>query len=318
MADDNAAAVIQLHQPAPKGRAMTGAERAKAYRQRKRDAKAIPTPQSVSSRPRPPAPPLTECVSAPSVTPVAVTSDPSKMVTPSRTSTRSDGVSTRGVAPILLIVAAAALSAVGVTVNGWFARSLGATDVAGGLFLAVGAAADMVALVMPSCAARLWQAGRRGTALVGWTLWLVTFAFVVTAGLGFVSTNISDVTLERASRVTPAVTTAQAALADAMAARDRECKGGVGRFCREREAAVADRRRALDGALVSVDQAADPQTDAAIKIVAWISRGTLRPSTEDFAMLRLMLLGLLPQVGGLLMMVGLHAMRPRDRQTDRR
>ena len=124
---------------------------------------------------------------------------------------------------------------------------------------------------------------------------------------GFASTNISDVTLVRASRPTPAVTSAQAALTDAIAARDRECKGGAGKFCREREAAVAERRQVLDAATTSVGQAADPQTVAAIRLVAWASGGTLRPAPEDFAMLRLTLLVLLPQIGGLLLLVG----RPR-------
>jgi hypothetical protein len=132
----------------------------------------------------------------------------------------------------------------------------------------------------------------------------MTFVFAVTAGIGFASSNISDVTLARASRVTPAVTNAQAALTDAMAARDRECKGGVGKFCREREAAVVERRQILDSAMISVGQAADPQTDAAIKLVTWGSRGMLRPAPEDFAMLRLILLALLPQIGGILIMVG--------------
>jgi hypothetical protein len=39
------------------------------------------------------------------------------------------------------------------------------------------------------------------------------------------------------------------------------------------------------------------------KLVAWISAGTLRPTGDDFAMVRLLLLALLPQVGGLLLMV---------------
>jgi hypothetical protein len=131
----------------------------------------------------------------------------------------------------------------------------------------------------------------------------VTFAFAVTAGIGFASTNIADVTLLRASRVTPAVTSAQAMLSDAMTARDRECKGGVGKFCREREALVAERRQLLDAAMTSVEQAADPQTDAAIKLVAWISRGMMRPAPEDFAMLRLILLAALPQIGGMLLLI---------------
>jgi hypothetical protein len=116
----------------------------------------------------------------------------------------------------------------------------------------------------------------------------------------------------RASRVTPAVTSAQAALTDAIAARDRECKGGVGKFCREREAAVAERRQVLDSAMTSVGQAADPPTDAAIKLVAWISGGMMRPAPEDFAMLRLILLALLPQIGGMLLLVGRH---PSARET---
>ena len=116
------------------------------------------------------------------------------------------------------------------------------------MFFAIGVASDLVALVVPSCAARLWQARHRATSHAGWVVWAMTFVFAVTAGVGFASTNIADVTLARASRTTPAVTAAQAALNDAMAARDRECKGGVGKFCREREAAVNERRQAFDAA----------------------------------------------------------------------
>jgi hypothetical protein len=148
----------------------------------------------------------------------------------------------------------------------------------GSLFLAIGVAADLVALVLPSRAA---SARQRATALLGWVVWLVAFVFAVTASIGFASTNISDVTLVRASRPTPAVTSAQAALTDAIAARDRECKGGAGKFCREREAAVAERRQVLDAATTSVGQAAAPQTVAAIRLVAWASGGTLRPAPED-------------------------------------
>ena len=174
---------------------------------------------------------------------------------------------------------------------------------AGWLFLAIGVAADLVALVMPSCAAGLWQTGQRVTALVGWSVWAMTFIFAVTAGIGFASVNIADVSMSRASRVTPAVQSAQAALNDAMASRDRECKGGVGKFCREREAAVNERRQALDTAVHSVEKTADPQTDAGIRVVAWVSRGVLQPTGDDFAMLRLVLLALLPQIGGILLMV---------------
>ena len=206
--------------------------------------------------------------------------------------------------PGLLTVTAFGLALVGITMNGWFAHSLGSSQIAGWLFCAIGVAADLVALAVPSAAARHWQKSQRGTALAGWLLWLATFAFAVTAGIGFASVNISDVTSLRASRVTPAVTTAQAALSDAVTARDRECKGGVGKFCREREHIVNERRQVLDTAMRSVEQTADPQTEAAIRIVAWLSAGTVQPRENDFAMLRLILLSLLPQLGGILLMVG--------------
>jgi len=137
-------------------------------------------------------------------------------------------------------------------------------------------------------------------------VWAMTFVFAVTAGVGFASTNIADVTLARASRVTPAIAAAQAALSDAMSARDRECKV-VGKFCREREAAVNERRQALDTAMQAIGQTADPQTEAAIRLVAWASHGALQPTGNDFAMLRLVLLALLPQIGGILLMVGRSA-----------
>jgi hypothetical protein len=215
------------------------------------------------------------------------------------------------VAAILLVAAALALAGVGITTNGWFARSLGASDTAGWLFLAIGVAADLVALVMPSCAATLWQARQRSTSLAGWAVWAMTFVFAVTAGIGFASVNIADVAAARAARITPAVATARSALSDAMSARDRECLNGVGKFCRERETTVAERRQILDTALASVEHTADPQTDAAIKLVAWVTHGWLRPTGDDFAMLRLILLALLPQIGGILLMVSRSAMRPR-------
>jgi len=315
MAEDIFASVIPLHQP-PLKKEKKRAERAKSSRQRKRqkakaegfvektDAFVEEDALSSESLIPPEFLAVADVMPEPSVTPAAA-----------ETSHRSESVTSPRdyVAPVLLSIAALALAAVGITINGWFARSLGSSNVAGWLFLAVGVAADLVALVMPSCAAALWRTGQRAIALVGWAIWLMTFVFAVTAGIGFASTNISDMKVDRASRITPAIINAQAALTDAMAARDRECKGGVGKFCREREAAVVERRQILDSAHNSVGQIADPQSDAAIKLVIWASLGWLRPSLEDFAMLRLVLLALLPQIGGILLMVGRHSVLTRHR-----
>lgn len=285
MSDD---AVVALRQIAPK-RPKTGAERARAYRDRKRQALAAPA--------RPPEP----AASAPEH---AVTRAAGRHASASHATVGARHAATVRLASAALTAAGLALGAASVAINGWFARSLGASDVAGWLFMAVGVAADLTALALPSCAAALWHAGRRAAALAGWAVWFVVFAFAVTAGLGFAAANISDVTLARSSRITPAVVTAQTALADAMTARDRECRGGVGKFCRDREATVAERRQILDSAMAAVGQGADPQTSAAARLIAWLSRGALQPASEDFAMLRLALLALLPQIGGLLLMLG--------------
>jgi hypothetical protein len=308
MADDTIVSIIPLHQPRPK-RAKTSAERARAYRERRRAAAvpegpacdAIPADRKAVEESTTRTGKQVETVSIiPSTHTSTVTPLPHPTVTFSVTQ------SLRSVAPIILMAAALGLAAVGVTQNGWYARSLGATETAGWIFLAVGVASDMVALVMPSVAAMAWQARHRAAALAGWLVWLATFVFATMAGIGFASTNISDTMTARASRSTPAVTAAQDALADAMTARDRECKGGVGRFCRERELAVAERRQALDAATQSVAQAADPQTVTATKLVSWVTHGAVSPTENDFSMLRLMLLCLLPQLGGLLVMVRLE------------
>jgi hypothetical protein len=314
MADETLASVIALHQPK---RAGIGVRRARVSRPRKRQKLKATAATAVS--------PDAEFSSDESLIPEAFLSADSALaesqIAPRPTVTPPLGVSSgaatpshRPLASIFLVVAAFALAGVGITTNGWFARSLGSSDTAGWLFLAIGVAADLVALVMPSCAASLWRSRQRATALAGWAVWAMTFVFAVTAGIGFASVNITDMTAARAARVTPAVAAARSALSDAMSARDRECGNGVGKFCREREAAVAGRRQILDTAMASVGQSADPQTDAAVKLVAWVSHGALRPSGDDFAMLRLVLLALLPQIGGILLMVSRSAMRPAEAQ----
>jgi hypothetical protein len=304
MADDALASIISLHQPK---RSRTGAQRVRAQRPRKpRKPKPAIAPEADSEFSESLIP--VDFVPADSASAEAPFTPPA--IAPLRAAPSRAMTPPQRVAAILLAAAAFALAGVGVTTNGWFARSLGSSDTAGWLFLAIGVAADLAALVLPSCAAVLWQNRQRATSLAGWAVWTMTFAFAVTAGIGFASVNITDVTAARAAHVTPAVTAAQSALSDAMSARDRECVRGVGKFCREREAAVAERRQILDTAMASVGQTADPQNDAAIKLVAWVTRGMIRPSGDDFAMLRLVLLAMLPQIGGILLMVSRSAMRP--------
>jgi hypothetical protein len=220
MADDTTAFVIPLHQVPGERKDKTAAARAKAYRQRKRQRAKVGIAagaEAPSSGILIPSKSLSAdgAIAEPSGVSPAVTPHHEEPIAPPRVAgsrfhvehrnETGQSFNQRAVAalgPALLATAALALGAVGIAINGWFARSLGSSDAAGWLFLAVGVAADLVALVLPSNAARLWQAGQRATALVAWIVWLVTFVFAVTAGIGFASTNISDVTLVRASRVT--------------------------------------------------------------------------------------------------------------------
>jgi hypothetical protein len=142
MAKDDTASIITLHQVK---RPKTGADRARAYRERKKGKSELATVANLELPNFGNLPVPTEhAAGAPSMlTPVTplpppiVTFRHVTNVTPSR----------RSAGPVILMVAALGLAAVGICTNAWYARSLGATERAGTLFLAVGVASDLVALV---------------------------------------------------------------------------------------------------------------------------------------------------------------------------
>src|SRR5262245_14579545 len=234
----------------------TAARRSKAYRARKREQllnvaaarSATPSGRSATAGGAPPSSPQPNRVTVlppighPRLTPL------------------------QWLASATLAMAALGLAAVGVAVNGWFAHSLGSTEVAARLFLAIGVGADVAGLMLPCAAVRAWRSRHRGAASVAWACWLLTFVFAISAGVGFASVNIADTTLARVGKSTPAIEAAQRALDDAKAARDRECIK-VGAICRTREDMVVERQRALDLAMRATDSTADPQTDAATRLV---------------------------------------------------
>jgi hypothetical protein len=201
-------------------------------------------------------------------------------------------------ARVALIASGLALGAVGLAINAEFARSLGATEWAGWLFLAVGVASDVAAFVLPTLCVGLWRQ-HRWRAVAGAGLWSVTFGFALIASVGFASLNITDAGIERAGRSTPAIEDARLALADAKAARDRECIRVRRPMCQRREDEVLARQDALAAERRAV--VADPQTEGAARLVAWATG--VRPAPEALAGLRLALLTLLPQIGGLLLAV---------------
>src|SRR5262249_40401133 len=202
MADDTVASIIPLHHVPLKKRAKKVTARSGTKRQRKRKTTVAVAEEAEPASSESFLP--SEFLIPPEFLPANdVAGEPLATLPPPHVAPRqAETVAPARVhfASALLSIAALALAAVGITINGWFARSLGSSDVAGWLFLAVGVAADLVALVMPSCAAGLWQGGQRATALVGWALWLVTFAFAVTAGVRVATTTITDATPPPAAR----------------------------------------------------------------------------------------------------------------------
>jgi hypothetical protein len=122
------------------------------------------------------------------------------------------------------------------------------------------------------------------------------------ASVGFASLNVADITATRAARTTPAIDLAHRVADTITKSREAECLRR-GPLCRALE---ADERQALadlTSARSALTSAADPQSTRAAELIAWLTRGSLRPDTDDLAKLRLALFTLLPQIGGLLLML---------------
>jgi hypothetical protein len=144
----------QPRKPA-KAPALTPAERAKRYRQRKKanpaperkpDLDLITAPVTDDFDPWHPAEPEAPVTASPVTTVTApATSDAQKRSGDPKEHTRSFSP-----ARVFLAAVALSLAMVGVTINATFAGSLGSSALAGGLFTALGLGADCAALALPS------------------------------------------------------------------------------------------------------------------------------------------------------------------------
>jgi hypothetical protein len=188
-----------------------------------------------------------------------------------------------------------------VSANAVYAWSLGASDLASSIFAGIGVAADALVFVLPTIAAAQWRSGRKVRSLVGWAIYVPAIAFAVSGSIGFSAVNIADVTAVRAARSSPAVELAQRRLDIATAQSATECKR-VGPLCRARQGEARQALVELDAAQRAVQAAADPQVAKTAQLVSWIT--PWHPGADDLAMVRLVLLTLLPQLGGLVLMVG--------------
>jgi hypothetical protein len=102
------------------------------------------------------------------------------------------------VTSIVLFSTAVGLTVVGLIMNARFAASFGQTVEAAVLLATIGLAVDMLAVVLPTVAAQLWQRRSIMAAGVAWTIWVAALSMTLLAAMGFASTNIGDAVAGRA------------------------------------------------------------------------------------------------------------------------
>ncbi len=122
---------------------------------------------------------------------------------------------------LVLGLAAAGLTVVGLTVNTRFAASFGQTAEAAILLAAIGLTIDLLAIVLPSAAAQLWRDHNIVSASAAWAIWLIALGMTLLAAIGFAATNIGDGVAGR-SRLA-----AEASALTADVARLRIERGGI-------------------------------------------------------------------------------------------
>jgi hypothetical protein len=131
------------------------------------------------------------------------------------------------------------------------------------------------------------------------------FAFALVNSLRMASILGADQTMGRADRQTVGVQTSSRQLTDARTARDKACRAGQGKSkaCKDVERDVAKQEHAQTQATTTVASAAKPENPDFSALVTWVSRGSIAPGANDFAMLWLLFRTLLPQIGGFILMV---------------
>ena len=207
---------------------------------------------------------------------------------------------------IPLIILAYSLFVVTLGINATFAFDRASTLPDKILMAVLGIILEAMLFYLPSQASSLSTQRRWVSCGFASILCVFLFASGLMASLGFASHNLIEVTTIRAERITPAISDAQSNVNAISASRDAECQKR-GPLCRQLEKDATEARARLTDERNKVSVTADPQTTMAAKLIAWVSLERFHPSADDFAMLRLFLLTLLPQLGGLVLMVASKA-----------
>jgi hypothetical protein len=126
--------------------------------------------------------------------------------------------------------------------------------------------------------------------------------FALVNSLRMASIVSADLAMARSDRVTAAIRDAEGALGDTRVARDTECRKN-GPLCRQRQADVVVAERKIEAARVPVVAIARPESADFARLVGWATRGLVIPSEGDFGTLWLLLRTLLPQIGGVVLLL---------------
>lgn len=194
------------------------------------------------------------------------------------------------------------LGVVGLSLNAWFAWNQGTALIDKVILSSEGFVAEAVMFFLLTQATAFWIQRRWGRFLASVVVWPFLFVFALTNSLGFASLNLSEASTARAERITPAVSDAQRRLDAITASKTTECLKR-GDKCRQLDKDEQLAFQSLTDAREKVSAIADPQTASTAKLVAWVTLGRLHPSADDIVMLRLLFLTILPQLGGLVLML---------------
>jgi hypothetical protein len=203
-------------------------------------------------------------------------------------------------ASIPLAVIAYGFFLLGVSINVWNAWTGG--PIANTLLPALmGVLAESVMFFLPERTISLPLIGK----VLAWVFLAFVATFALTNSLRMASIVSADQAAARADRQTEGVRTADQALEAARARRDEACGRGLGKTvaCGSRQAEVAKLEAKQTQAINKVAAQAKPESADFARLVAWGSGGRLRPGADDFDMLWLLFRTLLPQLGGLVLML---------------
>jgi hypothetical protein len=200
-----------------------------------------------------------------------------------------------------LVLVAYGFFGLGIAINVWNARTTGGDLLGMAIPVGLGVLVEAVLFYVPARLMTL-TSWRRALAICVYALF---FAFAVVNSLRMASLIAADQAAARADRQTAGVQAAARALDNARAERDNACRSTQGKStaCLSRRDEVAKLEKAQTAATAKVEAAAKPENADFSALVTWITRGAMKPGANDFSMIWLLLRTILPQIGGLVLML---------------